>query len=232
MLRLMIGSDIHRRLDHLKEALDDARSEGVLDAILLAGDFETAQEDIDRLDIPESLYLVHGNNDALLAPSDPADELVIDIEDNRISGVHAAGYTDPLPPRPASSVHRILMTHGHRYHAPRLLALRAPGPRGGSRYSGLWAYAPLSGRCRQTRRCAHPQPRHPHAGTRLGALHLHDPRDRRQQGPSPQARALNLETMHAAPMNRDCLLHPACIMQTGPTLHILVHGTQKMFGLS
>lgn len=125
MLRLMIGSDIHRRLDHLKEALDDARSEGALDAILLAGDFETAQEDIDRLDIPESLYLVHGNNDALLAPSDPADELVIDIEDNRISGVHAAGYTDPLPPRPASSVHRILMTHGHRYHAPRLLALRA-----------------------------------------------------------------------------------------------------------
>ena len=42
MLRLMIGSDIHRRLDHLEEALDDARSEGALDAILLAGDFETA----------------------------------------------------------------------------------------------------------------------------------------------------------------------------------------------
>ncbi len=81
MLRLMIGSDIHRKLDHLKEALDNARSEGALDAILLAGDFEAAQEDIDRLDIPEALYLVHGNNDALLAPSDPADELVIDIED-------------------------------------------------------------------------------------------------------------------------------------------------------
>lgn len=125
MLRLFVGSDIHRRLDHFSDALAQARAEAPIDAILLAGDLQVTQEDIDAMAIPEPLYLVHGNNDALLEPVHPADELVIDIEGDRIADAASAGFRCQLPQRPEAASHRILMTHGHMYHSPRLLELRA-----------------------------------------------------------------------------------------------------------
>lgn len=125
MLWLFIGSDIHRRLDHLEKALADARSEAAIDAILIAGDLQVTQEDLEAMAIPEPVYLVHGNNDALLEPAHPADELVIDIEDGRIAHTASAGFRCQLPQKPEAASHRILMTHGHMYHSPRLLELRA-----------------------------------------------------------------------------------------------------------
>lgn len=124
MLRLFVCSDIHKQLDHFTRALTQATSEGGIDAVLIAGDLQLSRQDLAELSIEQPIYLVHGNNDAPLAPSNPADELVLDIADDRIASVQAVKYRAPIPPRSEAVEHRILMTHGHEYHAPRLKALR------------------------------------------------------------------------------------------------------------
>ncbi|MGN0287936.1 MAG: YfcE family phosphodiesterase [Atopobiaceae bacterium] len=125
MLRLFVCSDIHKQLDHFTQALAQETSEGRVDAVLIAGDLQLSREDLVALQIGQPIYLVHGNNDAPLAPSNPADELVLDITGDRIASVQAVKYGASIPPRPEGAEHRILMTHGHEYHAPRLQNLRA-----------------------------------------------------------------------------------------------------------
>lgn len=125
MLRLFVCSDIHKRFDHFTQALAQETSEGRIDAMLIAGDLQLSRDDLASLQIGQPIYLVHGNNDAPLAPSNPADELVLDIAGDRMASVQAVKYRAPIPPRPEGTEHRILMTHGHEYHAPRLQNLRA-----------------------------------------------------------------------------------------------------------
>jgi len=79
---------------------------------------------LEELNLPEPIYLVHGNNDAALAPSQPADELAIDVAPDGIAAVHELAYHEAAPTRGARVSHRIMVTHGHTYRAPRLVRLR------------------------------------------------------------------------------------------------------------
>lgn len=124
MVRLMVCSDIHARIGHFQDAVVAARAGGLVDAILIAGDLQMPMAAIDELNLPEPIYLVHGNNDAALAPMHPADELVIDVAADGIAGVRALGYHEGAPARGGDVAHRIMVTHGHTYRAPRLVRLR------------------------------------------------------------------------------------------------------------
>ena len=95
-----------------------------MDAILIAGDLQMPMAAIDELNLPEPVHLVHGNNDAALEPMHPADELVIDISACGIASVQALAYHEGAAVRGGDVAHRIMMTHGHTYRAPRLVRLR------------------------------------------------------------------------------------------------------------
>ena len=124
MVRLMVCSDIHTKVGHFQDAVVAARAGGPVDAILIAGDLQMPMATIDELNLPEPIYLVHGNNDAALEPTHPADELVIDVAADGIAGVRALGYHQGAPARGGDVTHRIMVTHGHTYRAPRLVRLR------------------------------------------------------------------------------------------------------------
>lgn len=124
MVRLMVCSDIHARIGHFQDAVVAARAGGPVDAILIAGDLQMPMAAIDELNLPEPVHLVHGNNDAALEPIHPADELVIDVTTSGIASVQALSYHEGAAARGSETVHRILMTHGHTYRAPRLVRLR------------------------------------------------------------------------------------------------------------
>ncbi|MCH4082889.1 MAG: YfcE family phosphodiesterase [Olsenella sp.] len=124
MVRLMVCSDIHARIGHFQDAVVAARAEGPIDAIVIAGDLQMPAAAIEELNLPEPIYLVHGNNDAALAPSHPADELAIDVAPDGVAAVHELAYHEAAPARGAGVSHRIMVTHGHTYRAPRLVRLR------------------------------------------------------------------------------------------------------------
>lgn len=124
MVRLMVCSDIHARIGHFQDAVVAARAGGLVDAILIAGDLQMPMTAIDELNLPEPIYLVHGNNDAALEPVHPADELVIDVAADGIAGVRELDYHQGAPARGGDVTHRIMVTHGHTYRAPRLVRLR------------------------------------------------------------------------------------------------------------
>lgn len=124
MVRLMVCSDIHARIGHFQDAVVAARAGGPVDAILIAGDLQMPMAAIDELNLPEPVHLVHGNNDAALEPIHPADELVIDVAADGIANVQARAYHERASARGDDIEHRIMMTHGHTYRAPRLVRLR------------------------------------------------------------------------------------------------------------
>lgn len=124
MVRLMVCSDIHARIGHFQDAVVAARADGPVDAILIAGDLQMPMAAIDELNLPEPIHLVHGNNDAALEPTHPADELVIDVAADGIANVQARAYHEGASARGDGIEHRIMMTHGHTYRAPRLVRLR------------------------------------------------------------------------------------------------------------
>lgn len=124
MVRLMVCSDIHARIGHFQDAVVAARADGPVDAILIAGDLQMPMAAIDELNLPEPIHLVHGNNDAALEPTHPADELVIDVAADGIANVQARDYHEGASARGDGVEHRIMMTHGHTYRAPRLVRLR------------------------------------------------------------------------------------------------------------
>ena len=124
MVRFVVCSDIHARVGHFQDTVVAARSGGPVDAILIAGDLQMPMAAIDELNLPEPIYLVHGNNDAALEPVHPTDELVIDVTAGGIASVQALAYHEGASARGDGIEHRIMMTHGHTYRAPRLVRLR------------------------------------------------------------------------------------------------------------
>ena len=93
MKKYLICSDIHRRVERLKEIL---KKEKGLDGIIIAGDIEADSDEIRQLAGDTPVYMVAGNCDSWWGEDLPS-----------LITIPACG-------------HRIMVTHGHRYSVPYL----------------------------------------------------------------------------------------------------------------
>ena len=82
MLQFLICSDLHTYVDNLRPALEMA---GRTDAVLIAGDLEAEQDELEEVLGPVPFYAVCGNNDYYLRTEYP-EELLLDLTDDPPSG--------------------------------------------------------------------------------------------------------------------------------------------------
>lgn len=102
-MKYLVCADIHTYLNNLTKAIDSVGRDNI-DGVIFAGDLESDWSELrSRVKPIPRLYYVYGNNDAYFNHRDPEN-----IPEERILKICG---------------HSILLTHGNKYHVPRLKML-------------------------------------------------------------------------------------------------------------